>query len=87
MNNPPPGGALFFAPLHGPAVTPTRKYHELLGRRSAQLADAGAYDAVIISTDHDCVDYADIVSRAKLIVDTRNTCGSRGLHSDKIIMA
>jgi len=70
-----------------PAVTPTREYHELLGRKSAQVADAGAYDAVIISTDHDCVDYGDIVSRAKLIVDTRNACGSRGLHSDKIFMA
>jgi UDP-N-acetyl-D-glucosamine dehydrogenase len=70
-----------------PAVTPTREYHELLGRKSAQVADAGAYDAVIISTDHDCVDYSDIVSRAKLIVDTRNACGSRGLHSDKIFMA
>ena len=70
-----------------PAVTPTREYHELLGREFAKLADVCNYDAVIISTDHDCVDYADIVARAKLIVDTRNACGSRGLHSDKIFMA
>ena len=59
----------------------------MLGRTSAQLTDVGNYDAVIISTDHDCVDYANIVSRAKLIIDTRNACGSRGLHSDKIFMA
>ena len=70
-----------------PTVTPTREYHELLGRQSAQLTDVGNYDAVIISTDHDCIEYADIVSRAKLIVDTRNACGSRDLHSDKIFMA
>ncbi len=70
-----------------PAVTLTREYHQLFGRKSTQLVDVGNYEAVIISTDHDCVDYADIVSRARLIVDTRNACGSRGLHSDKIFMA
>jgi UDP-N-acetyl-D-glucosamine dehydrogenase len=70
-----------------PAVTPTREYSELTGRSSASLAGVGNYEAVIISTDHDSVDYADIVSRAKLIVDTRNACGSRGLHSDSIFMA
>ncbi len=70
-----------------PAVTTTREYQELLGRTSAQLTDVGKYDAVIISTDHDCVDYAHIVSRAKLIIDTRNAFGSRGLHSDNIFMA
>ncbi len=70
-----------------PAVTPTREYCELLGRKSAHLDDIHNYEAVIISTDHDCVDYAEIVSRARVIVDTRNACGSRGLHSDKIFMA
>lgn len=34
------------------------------------------YDAVVILTDHRVVDYALLVSHARLIVDTRNTiCG------------
>ena len=53
----------------------------LAGRRSAALtpgALAGA-DAVLISTDHDAVDYALIGEHARLIVDTRNAFGRRGL--------
>ncbi len=31
-----------------------------------------AYDCVVITTDHRCFDYQDIVDRAKMVVDTRN---------------
>ena len=31
-----------------------------------------SYDAVLVSTDHDAVDYALVAAHAKLIVDTRN---------------
>ncbi len=31
-----------------------------------------AYDCVVITTDHRCFDYQDIVDRARLVVDTRN---------------
>lgn len=34
--------------------------------------DISAYDALVITTDHTAVDYADIAERASLIVDTRN---------------
>ena len=47
----------------------------------------GKYDAALIVTDHDCVDYKALTERANLIVDTRNACGSRGLASPKIIKA
>ena len=39
---------------------------------------AGA-DCVVILCDHDAFDYASIAARAKLVVDTRNALGRRGL--------
>jgi UDP-N-acetyl-D-glucosamine dehydrogenase len=30
------------------------------------------YDAALICTDHDCVDYAELVASSALVVDTRN---------------
>ena len=43
------------------------------------------YDACMILTDHDKVDYAALTRHAKLIVDTRGVC--RSLKSDKVVAA
>jgi UDP-N-acetyl-D-glucosamine dehydrogenase len=40
-------------------------------------------DVVVIVTDHSAYDYADVVARARLVVDTRNA--TRGLASEKIL--
>jgi len=45
----------------------------------------GEYDACMILTDHDKVDYALLAAHAKLIIDTRNAC--RNIQSDIIIRA
>jgi UDP-N-acetyl-D-glucosamine dehydrogenase len=42
-----------------------------------------AADCVVIVTDHSGIDYAAVVERSKLILDTRNTL--RGYRSDKIV--
>jgi UDP-N-acetyl-D-glucosamine dehydrogenase len=47
----------------------------------------GKYDAALIVTDHDCVDYAMLTKGAPLIVDARNACGSRGLSGPNIVKA
>lgn len=70
-----------------PAITPTREHIELLGRTSVSLADIEGYDAVLISTDHDNIDYADLVARAKVVIDTRNALGSRGITDPKVVFA
>lgn len=57
-----------------PVVPHTREHPEYTGRTSVPL-DAktlAAYDAVVIVTEHDNVDYAFVGKHAKLIVDTRN---------------
>ena len=72
-----------------PVIPMTREHAALAGRKSVPL-DAGTiagYDAVLIATDHDNVDYKHLVEHAKVVVDTRNSCARAGLASDRIIKA
>ena len=66
---------------HIPTLPRTRKFPGLSGRDGVALAPAavGAYDAVLICTDHDAVDYGLIAQSARLVVDTRNAMAARGL--------
>jgi UDP-N-acetyl-D-glucosamine dehydrogenase len=41
-------------------------------------------DAVMILTDHDCIDYASVVRDAKLVIDTRNATKKVSFGRDKI---
>jgi len=43
-----------------------------------------SFDAVLIATDHDSVDYRTLVDHSRLVVDTRNICWRNGIVSDKI---
>ncbi|CAN7183559.1 nucleotide sugar dehydrogenase [Bosea sp. LjRoot237] len=74
---------------HVPALPPTRKHGNLAGRASVPLTanDIASYDAVLIATDHDAVDYRALVESAKLIVDTRNACARAGLTGKAIVKA
>ncbi len=74
---------------HIPELPSTRKHVALAGRRSVCLTpeNVSGYDAVLIATDHDAVDYRFVVNHAKLVVDTRNACARAGIVSDRIIKA
>ena len=77
---------------HDPYVTEiprTRAYAELAGRRSKELSaiNLSSYDAVVISTDHDEIDWVLVVEHAKLIIDTRNVCARNGLSGPNIVKA
>jgi UDP-N-acetyl-D-glucosamine dehydrogenase len=50
---------------------------------SDMLGGVEAADSVVIVTDHHVIDYAAIVQRSKLIVDTRNAL--KGFRSEKIV--
>jgi len=54
-----------------PVIQRTREYARFMGRESVDLARAGEFDAVLIATDHDVIDWAGLLERARLIVDTR----------------
>jgi UDP-N-acetyl-D-glucosamine dehydrogenase len=53
------------------------------GLRSCAEDAAGEADCVVIVTDHSGFDYAGLVERSRLIVDTRNAL--KGIVSDKIV--
>lgn len=67
----------------------TREHAELAGRESmAWTKDLTAqFDATLIVTDHDAVDYQSMVDHAPLIVDTRNACRKAGVNGDNIAFA
>jgi len=61
--------------FHDPyrAVVPkTREYPQYAGLKSVPLSKASSYDAVVVSTAHDCVDHEALAKKAKLLVDCRN---------------
>jgi UDP-N-acetyl-D-glucosamine dehydrogenase len=64
-----------------PAVGRGRKYD--LNMTCAALELIPDFDCVVIVTDHSSYDYAEIVARAQLVVDTRNA--TRGIDADNIV--
>ncbi len=58
-----------------------RNYDLNLSR--ASLDDLGAYDCVLIATDHSDYDYARIAREAQLLIDTRNA--TKGIESANIV--
>lgn len=50
---------------------------------SVSLEEIDKYDIVIIVTDHSCIDYQNIVDKAKLILDTR--LATNGLRNENIV--
>jgi UDP-N-acetyl-D-glucosamine dehydrogenase len=46
--------------------------------------DPGAYDCVVIVTDHSEIDYVQLVDDSSLVVDLRNATGAKGTASEKV---
>lgn len=82
------GKAAFYDP-HVEEIPVTREHLALKGRRSIAFDEGTVrgFDAVLVATDHDAVDYAALARWAPLIVDTRNVFGRRGLSADHILKA
>jgi UDP-N-acetyl-D-glucosamine dehydrogenase len=72
-----------------PTIPSTREYPNLAGRRSVALNHEviSGYDAVLITTDHDSIDYQLLVKSAKIVVDTRNACARAGAVGSNIVKA
>lgn len=67
----------------------TREHPSLNGRSSITWnLDAFAdYDAVLIATDHDSVDYVALAASSRLVIDTRNACARAGASLDNVVRA
>lgn len=70
-----------------PKLPPTRKYNFEMSSVQLDSLTISSYDLVLISTDHDSIDYQLIADNAKLIVDTRNVFERKGISSQKIFKA
>ena len=83
------GAACDYHDPHVPEMPPTREHPRLTGRRSVDLdrETLAGYDAILVATDHDAVDYALVVEAARLVVDTRNACRSRGVEGANVVRA
>ena len=67
----------------------TRKYSKFNGRKSIVWSKQNIceFDATLICTDHDNIDYEALVSYSKLVVDTRNIISSTNNKSNNVIKA
>ena len=72
-----------------PVIPEMRKYQEFAAKRSVgwNLAAFSAYDAALICTDHDDVDYGDLVAASRLVIDCRNATRSVVAGREKIVKA
>ena len=74
---------------HVAVIPMTREHADLAGRESI-VWDVDAlkgYDAVLIATDHDAVDYVGLAENAPLIIDTRNACARAGADLSRVVLA
>lgn len=84
------GGTVDFYDPFVPQVPPTREHGNLQGRHSVDwdLKAFGNYDAALICTDHDGIDWPGLVDAVPMIVDTRNALrGIGGETRKKVVMA
>ena len=74
---------------HVAVIPRTREHASLAGRRSVPLDPASlrGFDAAVIVTDHDAVDYEALVAGCPLVVDTRNATRAVREHRDRIVPA
>jgi UDP-N-acetyl-D-glucosamine dehydrogenase len=56
----------------------------MLEMESVPLETAKEADVVVIATDHDCIDYQQLVHDAKLVIDTRNATKNVTFGRDKV---
>ena len=83
------GAQVEFLDPHIDSIPHMREYPHLFGRKAVQLSDIDPehYDAILISTDHDAVDYVALSALGLPAIDTRNAFATRGLPMDKVVKA
>lgn len=81
------GSEVVYIDPHVPEIPPMREYKQFLARPAADPATlaAGQFDAVLIATDHDAVDYAQLLTLDCPVVDTRNAMARRGMAMERVV--
>jgi UDP-N-acetyl-D-glucosamine dehydrogenase len=83
------GAEVSYLDPYFPAIPLTREHARLRGMKSISFDERtlSRFDAVMIATDHDGVDYEGLVGASKLVVDTRNATKSVVQGREKIVLA
>ena len=83
------GAKTSFHDTHVAVIPKLREHPNFSGRRSItlNLNVLKDFDAALIATDHDDIDYETLCAGAKLVIDTRNACARRGITSDNVVKA
>ncbi len=72
-----------------PSIPETREHAAHAGQKSIDWSaeELAKFDAALICTDHDGINYEELVAKSKLVIDTRNATASINNKSGKIIKA
>ncbi len=72
-----------------PSLPKMREHPQFHGRKSVAFSRdvLAGFDAAVIATDHDGVDYKALCAAARLVIDTRNACARAGIVSDTVVKA
>jgi UDP-N-acetyl-D-glucosamine dehydrogenase len=70
-----------------PVLPKTRKYEFAMASAPLDAAGVERYDAVLIATDHDNVDYGLLAEHAALIIDTRNVMRDYPMKRGRLVKA
>lgn len=84
------GAVVHFYDPWVPTIPETREFSHLAGRKSIAWQPetfSESFDAAIVVTDHDNVDYAALARTLDLIVDTRNATRNVVIGRDRIVKA
>ena len=83
------GAEVSYLDPHCPEIPATREHKSLMGMKTVALDQAtlAGFDAVLITTDHDCFDYPAMVKWSKLVVDSRNATKKVTEGREKIVLA
>jgi UDP-N-acetyl-D-glucosamine dehydrogenase len=80
------GAEIEFYDPHVPVIKPTREHAQFAGRKSVEWnrATVEKFDVALIATNHSCVNYQELGTWARCIVDTRNAMADMPVASGKV---
>jgi UDP-N-acetyl-D-glucosamine dehydrogenase len=83
------GATVSYFDPYVPVILKTREHASLAGRESIEWSQdtISNFDVALICTDHDDVNYEELVANSKLVIDTRNAAASINDGVGKIIKA
>jgi UDP-N-acetyl-D-glucosamine dehydrogenase len=83
------GAKVSYHDTYVPELPRTREYSHLAGMKSVSFDKdtLAKFDAVLIATDHENVDYDALVRWSKLVIDTRNATRKSKGSSENVVAA